>query len=382
MLIDIVVFLKRVKFVVRVIKSNEINAFINFGDSLNKVDLDYVPYIRGDLKRTIKHLVFEKKSYKAICSFDDNGKINGRILLTVKRNKQLNTEKCGCFSHIEVVNDYNVFKELIDFSIATLKEMGAQYIMGPFFPHDPDNRRGVLVEGFEYAPMIFTSQNLKYYKDLFEQYGFEKLTDALEYEYCGDEQTEKRICEIAQKALVENDIHINKVDITNPDRDIEDVHRIMEIASTNINFEHVISKEEIAKIFKSWKLFLEPDFILIARSNKDDSPIGFTMAIPNYYDLIRKMNGRLNLRGLCVFLFCRKQIKGLRAMLQYIIPEYQHKGVSKALYWETKKAVDKHKIQRISLGTIMEKNGSSNGSILSLGGKLSRVYRIYYKAII
>lgn len=367
---------------VREIKRSEIRKFINFGDSIYKNDSDYVPYLRRDLIKTIRHLVFEKKSYRALCSFDQNGKINGRILLTVKKNKQLDTEHCGYFSHIEVVDNQEVFKDLMDEAVKVLKNMGAEYIMGPFFPHDPDNRRGVLVNGFEYSPMIFTSHNPKYYSNLFEQYGFEKLTDALEYEYCGNDETVKKIKDIAEKALVENDINISKVDMKHPDRDIEDIHRIMEIASTEVNFEHVIPKEEIYKIFKSWKVFLEPDFIFVARSNKDNSPVGFTMAIPNYYDLIRKMRGRLDLRGILVFLFCRKKIKGLRAVLQYIIPAYQHKGVSKALYWETKKSVDKHKIQRISLGTIMEKNGSSNGAIISLGGKLSRTYRLYYKAIV
>lgn len=366
---------------VRDIKRNEIRAFINFGDRLNKNDPDYVPYLRGDLKKTLKHLVFIKKNYRALCSFDEKGKINGRILLTVKPNKQLKTDKCGCFSHIEVVDEASVFTALINKAVEVLREMGAEYIMGPFFPHDPDNRRGVLIDGFEYSPMIFTSHNPKYYKNLFEEYGFEKLTDALEYEYCGNDETLKKIRETAERALVENDIHIDKMNAKNPDQDIEDVHTIMEIASTSVNFENVISKKEIEKIFKSMKMFIEPDFVRIAKRNTDNSPIGFTMSIPNYYELIRKMRGRLDLYGLLVFLFCRRKIKGLRAMLQYIIPEFQHKGVSKALYWETKKAVDAHGIERVSLGTIMEKNGASNGAILSLGGKLSRVYRIYYKAI-
>ena len=68
-------------------------------------------------------------------------------------------------------------------------------------------------------------------------------------------------------------------------------------------------------------------------------------------------------------------------MLQYVVPEYQRKGVILVLYHETKKAMDKHHIQRMTLGTITEMNASSNGVIQSAGGELSRIYRVYYKEL-
>lgn len=368
---------------IRKLHDNEIKNFIDFGDNLYKDDNNYVPYIYSDLKKTIKKLVFEDKKYVAVCSFDENNNINGRVLLTVGKNKQLKTDNCGYFSHIEVINDQNVFNELMDYSCDLLKEMGAEYILGSFFPFDPDNRRGILIEGFEYEPMIFTSHNYSYYKELFETYGFKKLTDAYEYEYkyISNSESVKKIKEKAEKAIADNDIVINKLDYKNINKDIEDVHTIMEMASTEINFEEVLSVEEISKIFKSWKSFIDPDFALIARRKKDLYPIGFTLSIPNYYEVIRKMKGRLNLRGLIIFVLYKNKIKSLRGILQYVIPEYQHKGVSKALYYENMKSVNKHNINRVSLGTILEANDKSNGAIVSLGGKLSRIYRIYYKKI-
>ena len=366
---------------IRAINENEINKFIDFGDSVYVNDANYVPYMHSDLKKTIRKLVFEKERYTALCSFDESGEMNGRILLTVGKNKQLKTDNCGYFSHLEVVDDAAVFRELMDAAVAALKEKGAEFILGSFFPHDPDNRRGILVKGFELSPMIFTSHNPPYYQTLFEEYGFEKLTDAYEYEYREDPEKIRRIKEIAEKALIENDIHISKLDMKNLDRDIEDVHTIMEIASTQVNFENVLSKEEIKKIFLSWKQYIDPDYALIARKNSDNAPVGFTFSVPDYFELIRKMKGRTDLRGLLIYLLCRKKIHGIRGILQYIIPEYQHKGVSKALYYETKKSVDRNYVTRVSLGTIMEENANSNGAMQSVGGELSRIYRIYFKKI-
>lgn len=371
--------------IVREITEKEINRFIEYGSEVYNGDKNYVPYMRGQLKKTISNVVFKKKKYAAVCAFDDSDNIKGRMLITVGANigpnKQLNSQKCGYFSHFEVDNDQQVFNAMLDYGIEKLKEQGAEYIVGPYFLDDPDDRRGVLIDGYELSPMLFSSYNPDYYRKLFENYGFRKLKDAFEYEYEENAETIEKIKEIAEKSISENDFHISKLDYKNLERDISDAHRIMEIASTEINFENVISYEKLYKLFKKLKPFVDPDYALIARRNEDDSPIGFTLSIPDYNEVIRKMGGKINPRTIAVFLTERKKIKGLRAMLQYIIPEYQHKGVSKALYYETKKAVDKNRVQRITLGTIMENNMNSNGAIVSLGGKISKVYRIYYKEI-
>ena len=93
------------------------------------------------------------------------------------------------------------------------------------------------------------------------------------------------------------------------------------------------------------------------------------------------MNGRINPKSLFVYLTQKNKIYGLRGILQYVVPEYQRKGVILVLYHETKKAMDKHHIQRMTLGTITEMNASSNGVIQSAGGELSRIYRVYYKEL-
>ncbi len=366
---------------IREITEKEIKAFINFGDALYKGDKNYIPYINKDLKKTLKRLVFFRKTYFAVCHFDKNNKVDGRVLLTIGKSKQLKSDKCGYFSHIEFVENYDVFKELMDFSLNLLKEKGADCTCGTFFHHDPDNRRGILIDNFDTFPMLFTSYNKPYYKDYFEKYGFKKLIDALEYEYSFKEDKMKAVKEKGEQALIDNDIHIDKADLKQLDREIEAVHDIMVTASTSINFEEVISKEQIKKIFYSFKSFLNPDYVFFARTNKDNRPIGFTFALPNYNEVIKKMNGKTNIFSLIKFAIYKKRITGLRAMLQYIIPEYQHKGISKALYNETRKSIEKNHITRVGLGTIMENNDKSNGLVVSAGGVRSKTYRIYYKEL-
>ena len=347
---------------IRPLRKNEINAFIDFGESIYANDPLYVPYLHYELKRSLKRLVFGTRRYQALCSFDEAGRMNGRILLTVGKNKQLASEHCGYFSHFEVVNDRRVFDELMNAAIVWLRTQGAEYMLGSFFPHDPDARRGILVQGFDFGPMLFAAHNPPYYPALFEAYGFQKLTDALEYEYAEKEETIRKIRETAEKSLAENDFHIDRLDVRHLDRDLEDVHKIMEAASTQINFEAVLPLAEIKKMARQWRLFIDPDYAFLARRNSDNEPIGFTLSVPDYNEVIRAMRGRTDLGGIVTFLTARRRIRGLRAVLQYIIPAYQHKGVSKALYYETKKAVDKnHAEKTLALLVPESRSCGSNG---------------------
>ena len=69
----------------------------------------------------------------------------------------------------------------------------------------------------------------------------------------------------------------------------------------------------------------------------------------------------------------------MRAILQYVIPEYQNKGVNFALYHAFYLACKKHGIVYAEAGTIMENNEISRRNVEKAGGVLNKIYRIYGK---
>ena len=142
--------------VVRIATVRQLNRFISMADSLYRDDPFYVPYMRGDLKKTLKTLLFEEQTYTAL-AVEENGRYLARVLFTVGSSKQLALERCGFFSHFECVNDPACADLLLSEMCRLLKERGVPYVEGTYFPHDQDNRRGVLVEGFGEEPMILTS---------------------------------------------------------------------------------------------------------------------------------------------------------------------------------------------------------------------------------
>lgn len=357
-----------------------LKSFIDFPDKLYEGDGNYVPYMRTDLKKTLNKLLFKEKSYVALMVVEGS-KTLARILFTVTKNKQLKTDKCGFFAMFECINNQMVCNALLDKTIELMRQRNAEYISGAYFPYDQDNRRGILYQGFERAPLIFTSYNKPYYNDLLENYGMVKQTDALEYTIGIDSVDYARWKKLAEYAEHKYDFRIDTLDFKRIDNDIRDVQYIMEQATNEIIYQDVPDIEALRNIVKQWKRYLNKDYILIARSNADNTPLGVAVALPDYFYVFKKMNGRTDLRGLLTFAREKNNIKSLRALLQYVLPKYQRSGVAVALYKRMYEAIIENGITYMELGTVMENNPSGNSSLQAMGGKLARIYRIYYKKI-
>lgn len=353
-----------------------IKSFVNFPSKLYKNDANFVPYMLADQTKVLKKLLLTDKTYTALLVVEGK-EVLARVLFTIDKNKQLRTEKCGFFSMFECVNNQEVCNMLLDEMKRRLVAMGAEYISGTYFPFDQDNRRGILIQGFHRPPLIFTSYNFPYYNDLLVNYGMEKQTDALEYTIDRNSTDVARLVRLSEFTQNRFGFHVDTLDWKNLERDIDDFYQVMQSATNEIIYQDAPSKDALYNIVKQWKMYLNKDFILIARTN-DNKPIGVAMALPDFFQVFRKMRGKLDLKGVCVFLRERKKIKSIRAMLQYVIPEYQAKGAVVALYEKMLHSVDKYKINYIEAGTIMEANTQANSAIQALGGSISRVYRIYY----
>lgn len=362
--------------VIRLTTEAQLKKFVGMPDKLYRGDKFFVPYMRRDLFKTLKLLVLGEKSYTAL-AVEEDGEYLARVLFTVGPSKQLKIERCGYFSHFECVNDTLCADMLLAEMCRLLTEQGVTYVEGTYFPYDQDNRRGILVEGFEYEPMILTSYNPPYYKDLLEGFGFTKDFDTVSYNLAYDRYDVNRVEPLVKKVLDRYGLYVVPADFKNIKRDIDDVHAIIEAATSDIIFQEAPSREDLVRIVDNWKSFLWADFIHICRRRSDDKPVGVMMTVPNFYTVFRKMNGKTDPIALIKALYYKSRIKSVRAILQYVIPEYQNKGVNFALYHEFYLSCKKHKIKYMEAGTIMENNEISRRNVEKASGKVNKIFRIY-----
>ena len=362
--------------VISLTNKRQLKKFVNMPDEIYRGDKFFVPYMRKDLLDVLTKTVLEDKTYTALAVTDGDTYV-ARVLFTVGQSKQLKLNKCGFFSHFECINDRAVADMMLGEMCRLLKEKGATHVEGTYFPFDQDNRRGILVEGFEYEPMILTSYNPPYYKELLEGFGFTKDFDTVSYQVGYESYDVKRVEPIVNKALDRYGLYVSCVDFNKLDREITDAHAVISEATNDIIFEEAPSRDDLVRIVAGWKNFLDEDFIFFCRRREDDKPVGFMMSVPNFYTVFRKMNGKTNPISLIKALYYKKRIRSVRAILQYVIPAYQGRGVNFALYHAFYLACKKHKINYMEAGTVMENNELSRRNVERAGGKLNKIFRIY-----
>lgn len=353
----------------------ELKRFVLFTKSHYQDAPLYVQPFFGTLIKELKPLVLRQKTYTAIVHKDEQGVLDGRLLYTFSKHQKHEGLVCF-FSYFEAVDDQAVADEMFAHMEEAMKEKGVLHAEGTFAPYDPDTRRGVLVEGFEWEPTIFTSYHKPYYKALFERAGFQKAYDTVSIGTTANERVIRTAEALGNLAMRRFGGRIDPIDLKHPDKDIEAIHEILKEATTEANYQNAPSIEMIRSVAKEMGPFLEKDLILIAREKDTNRPVGFTMCLPDYNQLFKGMNGRLYLLR---FLWGKRRITRVRGMLQYVVPAYQGTGLLGALYARIYQYFPKHGIVDFEAGTILEDNLPSLTAFSRFGLTTRKIYRIYGK---
>jgi hypothetical protein len=106
-------------------------------------------------------------------------------------------------------------------------------------------------------------------------------------------------------------------------------------------------------------------------------PVGFLFALPDYFQVLKKMKGKILPFGWFYFLTGRKKIDRVRAFTQMVVNDYHKKGVNHAMYLEMYYDAMKTGIHALEASCVDETNYESRLSVEKSGGKLYRIYRTY-----
>ncbi len=363
------------KLITKVSDRKQLNKFVFFIKDLYGDCEKYGFPIFYSLKKELSKIVLQEKSYTAlICEKD--GVAAGRLLYTIDYSKH-KKQNIGYFSYFDCIDESDVSRELFEYMENDLKGR-VPYIEGTFSPFDPDTRRGILVKGFEEDHTFMTSYNYDYYEKHLLDLGYQKAYDTYTVRIPLEKDNTDKVRLIGEKMDNILNIKVDSLDLKNMDRDIEDIHSILTAATTEINYQEAPSIEVIRKFADSVKFLVNPDFIKIARETTGGKAVGFCLVMPDFNQILRKTKGKIKP---LVFLAQKNKIDSVRGILQYVIPEYQKKGVIALIYYRLYEAFEKHGITKFEGGTIMEENAASWGALVKFGGEISKIYRIMGKNI-
>ncbi len=355
----------------------QLNKFVYFPKSLYKDEKHYVYPLFFILKRELNKLILHDHTYHAILAYKDK-KVVGRLLFTYDHSKHRD-EKICYFSMFDCIDDIEISKALFEFVYDDMKKNDVKYLEGTFTPYDPDTRRGILIEGFQSDPALFTSFNHPYYQNHFESLGFSKAFDTLLLDGGKlNQDTLKKLKRINDFAERRYKIKVDFINFKQIDKDIDDIYEIIRSADNDIIYQEPPTKEMLYAGLDELRDFINPKFVTIARESETGKPIGFALVLPDFNQVIKKARGHVLAFPL---INKKKTITHALGKMQYVIPKYQERGIMPAMYYHIVDQLIKHNIKTIDMGTMMEDNFKSFNHFSKFGGSVKKTFRIYGKEI-
>jgi GNAT superfamily N-acetyltransferase len=307
------------------------------------------------------------------------GVLNGRVAAIIDENhNKIHNEKIVFFGLYESFNDFNVTKVLLDKVVEWGKERGMEILRGPM-NLSMNDECAFLLEGFDSPPVIMMTYNPRYYLELMEKYGLVKAKDLYAFFMTKDHETAKKVDEIVEKTKSATDITLRTANLKNIDEEAERIKSIYNQGWEN-NWGFVPwTDKEMEHMAKKLKQIADPNLIILAEDK--GKPVGFAFGLPNYNEILIKMNGKLFPLGILKLLYYRKKIEGVRGVVFGVLKEYRLTGLSYLLYSELEKNGIAKGYQWAETSWQLEDNEAVNRFVVSVGGKVYKKYRIFEKSI-
>ncbi|MCJ7757212.1 MAG: hypothetical protein MUP24_03620 [Gillisia sp.] len=370
--------------VIKVNSQKQINAFIRFPQELYKDHKNYVSEFNWSVKDMITDgNPFLKHSQSALFLAFKANKIVGRIA-AIYNTAHLKTYKdeTGFFGFFDSINDVDVAKALFQAAGDWLKTKGITQIVGPTNLTTNDSC-GVLINGFEYPPMVSMPYNFDYYHELCVQCGYKKKMDLFSYNIDGIAILEKygNVLTRSLRATKNNGIVIRPVSSNNFKDDMKKLRVVYNTCNEN-NWGFVpLNENEFLRMAKELKMIAPLDLAILVEKNNEI--IGFVVAVPDINQALKHVhNGKIFPLGLLKFLWYKRKIKKARVMLLGVLKEYGGQGIDLILYQKITEALAKHKIYEGEASFVLESNKIMNSVLEKIGGKRIKEYRIYNKSLL
>ena len=306
----------------------------------------------------------------------------GRITAQVDhRLNELRDNRWGQFGFFESERDPAVARALLASAEAWLRERGRDRMVGPF-DFTTNHECGLLVEGHERLPQILENWHHHYYRDLLEGEGLVKAMDLYKWDirYSNRDQLMPVIVELADRLESDHGIRLRRMRKHNFKQEVRAFMDVYNQAwSGNWGFVP-LTDAEMDHMAKELKPVLDEDFACVAET-ADGEVAGVSLSLPDYNQVLAKINGRLLPLGWIKALRDRGRIDEIRVFALGVKPQFQHTGVAAALYKDVWDAVGRRNMAGAETGWILEVNEPMNRAMEALTGTIVKRYRVYERLL-
>jgi hypothetical protein len=270
---------------------------------------------------------------------NSESKTIGRIAAFIDFNRSAaNSQPTGGIGYFEVIKDRNAAFCLFDTVKEWLVSNGMSAMDGPINFGENDNNWGLLVEGFV-QQAYGMPYNKEYYKEFFEEYGFKNYFEQYSYHRDVRDKDDKmvlfpeRIMKIAEWLVKRPGYSFHHFELKNKDKYVNDIVNIYNSTWSVFKDDFTpLDPQFLNESLEEAKSIIDEDIIWFAYHN--DNPIAFFVLFPDLNQILKHLNGNMNIWTKIKFLYLKKvnTMTRMRAVVGGVHPAYQNSGVESAIF--------------------------------------------------
>jgi len=315
----------------------------------------------------------------------DKGVTIGRVAAFVDQVRSAaNHQPTGGMGFFEVTENREAAFLLFDIAKDWLREKGSDAMDGPVNFGENDNNWGLLVDGFKQQGYGMT-YNKKYYRAFFEDYGFKNYFEQLSYHRdVRGENNEivhfpERIMKIAAWLSKRPGYSFAHFEMKNKDKYVNDIVEIYNSAWSVFKEDFTpLDPAFLNESLRKAKPVIDEELIWFAYFN--DKPIAFFILFPDLNQILKHMNGRMDLWNMIRFLYFRASHKmtRARAIAGGVHPSHQNSGVESAIFLQIYNVFQKKPwFKELELSWVGDFNPRMIAIYEALGAKRAKTHVTY-----
>lgn len=289
----------------------------------------------------------------------------------------------GVFGFFDVLDDYAAASTLLDAARGWLRTHGATSMRGPLNFSETESP-GVLIDGADCPPVVFTAHTPLYYGALLERYGMQKDDDLYAWRAFRSqvgEGLEKVPEEIhrAAEAAVRHGVTVRKLRLERWSEEVAIARRIFNVTLSHLPQHVDMTEEEFRRFADPMRRILDPALALFAEY--EGEAVGFCVSLPDINRALIHLDGRLFPLGWLRLTREIRRIDVLTFKLMGVLPQFRLRGIDALLFVESLKGMLAGGYQWFDGSLTSERNPMINLLASRLGAERYKHYRIYRMAV-
>ncbi len=359
------------------------HSFLTLPERLYKNEPAWVPPLLLDLKELLnpdKHPFHQHADVQYFLAIR-GGEVVGRVAAIVNyQHISFHNEPIGFFGFFESIDDPATASALLTTAEQWVVERGMKQIRGPM-NFSTNEICGLLVDGFELPPMLMMPYNLAYYSTLIERAGYSKAKDLFAYliDVREDATPPARLVRGIERLQQAQQVTIRPIHMGRFETEIKQLFRIYQ-ESWKSNWGFVpVTEAELEHFVKQIRWIADPKLCQIAEVGGE--VVGFALALPDYNQILQRIDGRLLPFGWLKLLWHKRSINATRILLLGLKPDVRLRGLDAMLYLKFWEEAPKNGYPYVECSWILEDNWPMIRGLERMGAERYKTYRVYEKTL-